>query len=219
MSVLGTIVSGAGLLGIAAPETYRAVVRAKVSPPTVPGPYSIQTEFEVILSEAVLGKTIEKLHLTEDWVTGGFIRPDFATREAFELLKHQIELRAVPNTDLIEMRVQSSDPVQAAKIANTVAETFQTVRADQNRRLQVRDPQAGTNSQVPGKVIQDRMVDIVDLAAVPRKPIRPNRPFCVTAGFFGLLLVLLGIVLEVSDRGIPFTPEGRPKEGTTGESG
>ena len=215
--MLGTIVSGAGLLGLAAPETYRAVVRAKVSPPAFPGSWFIQTEFEVIRSEAVLGKTIEKLHLTEDWVTRGYIRPDFATREAFELLKRQIELRAIPNMSLIEMRVQGSDPVQAAKIANTLAETFQTLRADQNRRLQVKDARASKTSQVPG-LIQDHMVDIVDLAAVPRRPIRPNRPFCVTACFFGFLLVLLGIVLEVSDRCIPFTPSGRRKEEYAGES-
>ena len=68
-------------------------------------------------------------------------------------------------------------------------------------------------------MIQDGIVDIVDLAAVPKKPIRPNRPFCVTACFFGFLLVLLGIVLEVSDRGIPFRPGGWAKEGVTGESG
>ena len=217
--LIGTIVAGAGFLGLAAPETYQAVVRMKVPPPAMPGPYFIQTEFEVIWSEAVLGKTIEKLHLTEDWLTKGFIRRVSARREALELLKRQIQLRVIPNTDLIEMRVESSDPVQAAKIANTVAEIFRSVRADQNRELRIRDRAAITNSQVQEVMIVDPLVNISDVAAVPRKPIRPNRPFCVTAGFFGLLLVVLGIILEVSNRGNPLTPGGGPKEGATVESG
>jgi uncharacterized protein involved in exopolysaccharide biosynthesis len=217
--VLGTIVSGAGLLGLAAPKTYQAVVRTRVSPPAVPGPYFLQTEFEVISSQAVLGKTIEKLKLREDWVTRGLIRADSPPREALDFLKRQIQLRVIPNTDLIEMRVQTSDPVQAAKIANTLAETFQAFRVDETRRVRDADAQAAINSQARGMMIQDRLVDIVDVAAVPRRPIRPNRPFCVTAGFFGLLLVLLGIILEVSNPGMPVTPAGEPKERTTVESG
>ncbi len=215
--LIGSLLFGAGLLGLATPETYRAVVRTKVSPPALPGPYFIQTEFEVILSEAVLGKTIEKLHLTEDWVTRGLLQAHAPTREVVELLKRQIDLRIIRNTDLIEMRAQSRGPVQAAKIANTVAETFQTLRRDQNRRLGDKDRQASANSPVSG-MIRDGVVDIVDLARVPTKPLWPNRPLCATAGFFGFLLVVLGIVLEVSNRRVVFAPMDSPRERATGES-
>src|SRR6185369_9445994 len=98
-------------------------------------PYFIQTEFEIIQSEVVLGKVIESLKLNEEWgkrYNGG---QRFTTTETMAVLKKQIDLRPVRNTSLIEIRVFSEKPAEAALLANKIAETYQAYRLDQRRRL------------------------------------------------------------------------------------
>src|SRR5277367_6591798 len=68
-------------------------------------PYFIQTEFEVIQSELILGKVIDLLNLNVEWGKkyGGGV--PLKTTETMELLKRRMDLRPVRNTKLIEIRV------------------------------------------------------------------------------------------------------------------
>ena len=74
--LLGAALSCAGLFVLTRPNEYRAAARIKVHrdvQPSRPGdpdvydPYFIQIELEVIQSEVVLGKVVEKLDLASKW--------------------------------------------------------------------------------------------------------------------------------------------------------
>jgi capsular exopolysaccharide synthesis family protein len=98
-------------------------------------PYFIQTEFEVIQSEMILGKVIEDLKLNDKWGTkyGGGER--LRTTETMLLLKNRMDLKPVRNTSLIEVKVFSEDKQEAADLANAIAETYQKHRLDVRKQL------------------------------------------------------------------------------------
>ncbi len=98
-------------------------------------PYFIQTEFEVIQSEIILGKVVEDLGLNREWgkkYAGGDV---LKTSETMTLLKGRMDLRPVRNTSLIEIRVFSESRDEAAKLANALAEAYRNHRLDERKRL------------------------------------------------------------------------------------
>ncbi|MGD0259219.1 MAG: von Willebrand factor type A domain-containing protein [Verrucomicrobiota bacterium] len=97
-------------------------------------PYFLQTEFEVMQSEAVLGKVIKELNLNEAWgkKQGG---RTLTTAETMALLKNKLDLRPERNSDLIDVGVKSDQPEEAAQIANAVAEAYKEHRAEQRAQL------------------------------------------------------------------------------------
>lgn len=144
----------------------------------------------MIRSDLVLGKVVEKLDLISEWgkkrAKGDRLKPD----EAIGLLKRKLDLQVVPKTELIEIRVSSDDPAEAAKIANTIAETFRDFRLRQDRVLKAESEKA--NSQ-----LTTYEVEIVDSAIAPRRPIRPNRPLVSTIFLLGILVMGLGVYFSV----------------------
>jgi polysaccharide biosynthesis transport protein len=120
------------------PESYASVARIKVEQTSnattsaVPAhsydPYFVQTEFEVLQSEAVLGQVVDRLQLNSAWgkkySSGGKLK----TAESIALLKGRLDLRPVRNTSLIEIRVFSDDREEAASIANTIADSYRDYR-------------------------------------------------------------------------------------------
>jgi uncharacterized protein involved in exopolysaccharide biosynthesis/Mg-chelatase subunit ChlD len=97
-------------------------------------PYFVQTEFELIQSEAVLGKVIKDLKLNEEWgkKQGG---RTLTTAETIALLKDKLDVRPERNTSLVDIGVKSDQPEEAAKIANAVAEAYKAHRLEQRRQL------------------------------------------------------------------------------------
>ncbi len=98
-------------------------------------PYFIQTEFELIQSELILGKVVEDLDLNREWgkkYAGGDL---LKTPETILMLKGRLDLRPVRNTSLIEIRVFSEKPDEAAKIANTIADVYKKHRLDERKEL------------------------------------------------------------------------------------
>ena len=199
--LVGAVLSSVGIFMVTRPNEYRAIARIKVhrevqfsgaSDPVFSDPYFIQTEFEVIQSELVLGKVVEKLDLASAWGNkrgaGGKLKPV----EAIGLLKHQMDLRPVRNTELIEIGVSGNDPAEAAKLANTIAETFREFRLDQNRLLKVEAEKANWRGTAD-------VVEIIDRATAPAKPIRPDRPLGAAALLFGSLLLVLGVYSATQD--------------------
>jgi succinoglycan biosynthesis transport protein ExoP len=98
-------------------------------------PYFIQTEFELIQSEGILGKVIEDLDLNKEWGKKYANGDRLKTSETLVLLKGRIDLRPVRNTSLIEIRVYSEKADEAARIANAVAEAYRAHRLEQRKQL------------------------------------------------------------------------------------
>jgi uncharacterized protein involved in exopolysaccharide biosynthesis/beta-lactamase regulating signal transducer with metallopeptidase domain len=143
---VGILLLGAGCFLMLGPRTYCSTVRVKIEhryavpSPAINGersgffsdPYFIQTEFEVIQSEVILGKVIEDLDLDKHWSrTFGRVlkRP-----ESVELLKRQMDIRPVRNTSIIELRIYDENPTRAAEIANKIADTYRDWRTQQGSR-------------------------------------------------------------------------------------
>ncbi len=96
--------------------------------------YFVPTTLETIRSEAVLGKVVDSLKLDEAWAKnqgGGKL----TKADAIVLLKKRLVLKPVQNTKLIEIGATSSQPDEAAKIANAVAEAYRDDRLASRQQL------------------------------------------------------------------------------------
>ena len=98
-------------------------------------PYFIQTEFELIQSEVILGKVIDDLDLNKEWGKKFANGERLKTTETIAMLKSRIDLRPVRNTSLIAITVYSDKADEASKIANVVAESYKTHRQEQRMQL------------------------------------------------------------------------------------
>ena len=97
-------------------------------------PYFVQTEFEAIKSETVLTNVVTALDLQNKWGTNRSGGKPLKTSDALELLRSRIELKPVKNTMFTEIMGKSSDPKEAAAIANAVAEAYQQHRLAEIKR-------------------------------------------------------------------------------------
>ncbi len=148
LAVFLLVVITATLVTFILPESYSSVARIKIErdqtdistmvergTPTGYDPYFIQTEFELIQSEVILGKVIDTLDLNKEWGkkynNGERLKPS----ETLGLLKGRIDLRPVRNTSLIEIRVYSEKAEEASRIANAVAEAYKEHRSKQRQEL------------------------------------------------------------------------------------
>lgn len=147
LAVFFLVVLTATLVTFILPESYSSMARIRVERdiadiqglserqylPMTYDPYFIQTEFEVIQSEVILGKVVDDLNLCQEWANkyGGGDR--LKRSDATDILKHSMELRPVRNTSIIEIRYFSDKPEEAAKIANQIAQTYRAHRLEQLR--------------------------------------------------------------------------------------
>ena len=167
-----------GVVTFLQPVLYSSTARINLEAPGAnAGDYNsafVQTQFERLRSRHVLYQAIERLHLGDKWGQRyGAANGTLATPEAFDLLVKRMSLRQAQNTSLIEIRVYSEDPREAAQIANTVAEAYQETIA-------------------VGKEIK---VEIADMAEPARRPVRPNIPLNLAGGVVLGLLVGMGWAL------------------------
>jgi capsular exopolysaccharide synthesis family protein len=166
LAVFLLVVITATLVTFILPESYSSVAQIKVErdgsdisnlmgqqSPLSYDPYFIQTEFEVIQSEVVLGPVIQQLKLNEEWGKRYNGSQKFTTTETMALLKRQIDLRPVRNTSLIQIRVYSEKPEEASALANEIAKTYQAYRLEQRRKF----------SQEGIKSLEDRFNEYEDL--------------------------------------------------------
>ena len=148
LAVFLLVVITATLVTFILPESYSSVARIKIErdqsdissmvergATAAYDPYFIQTEFELIQSEVILGKVIDALDLNKEWGNkynnGEHLKPS----ETLALLKRRIDLRPVRNTSLIEIRVYSEKAEEASKIANAVADAYKDHRLKQRQQL------------------------------------------------------------------------------------
>jgi polysaccharide biosynthesis transport protein len=149
LAVFLLVVITATLVTFILPESYSSTARIKIErdQSDIPSldqlhtiglsydPYFIQTEFELIQSEVILGKVVDNLNLIQEWgkkYAGG---ERLKTQEAIALLKSKMDLRPVRNTSLIEIRVFSEKPEEAAKIANEIADVYRKHRQTHRQEL------------------------------------------------------------------------------------
>ena len=132
-------------------------------------PYFLQTQLEVIQSQAVLDKVIEELDLNQAWGRKYADGSPLKTSETLALLKARLDLRPVRNTSLIEIRVFSDDPNEAAKLANSVADNYRQYRANISP------------------------AELVDKAVPGVRPVRPNKPLNIALGVASGLLLGLAV--------------------------
>ena len=148
LAVFLLVVITATLVTFILPESYSSTARIKVerdqsditfSDPTMRGmgydPFFIQTEFETILSERVLGKVIQDLNLDEEWGKKYNNGQRFRTSDTLAMLKNQVNLQPVRNTSFLEIRVFRENPEEAKTMANAIAQAYQNYRREQRREL------------------------------------------------------------------------------------
>jgi polysaccharide biosynthesis transport protein len=133
------------------PEAYQSTVRIQVEKdsPDVTAltervgyvqpydPYWIQTEFEKIQSKTVLYKVIENLNLNQVWARKYKDSGTLPLDVTFMILKSMLDVRQSRNTSLIEIRVTSEKPVEAAQVANEIAKVYGETR--RLKRLEITD--------------------------------------------------------------------------------
>lgn len=140
--IAGVVLCGAGLWVLSRLAQYQASVQISLNPGGNDAglmsydPYFIQIEFEIIQSDVVLGKVVEALNLNIIWGQKYGGGGQFKSAETMGLLKRRMNLRQSDNRRLIEISVTSEDPVEAAKIANAIAEAYDDFRVKQ-LKLQV----------------------------------------------------------------------------------
>jgi uncharacterized protein involved in exopolysaccharide biosynthesis len=185
-AVFALVLGSSILLAFLAPEQYSSTARIKVERTatdvtpqgdqrSVVGsydPYFIQSQFELIQSESVLGRVARNLNLAESWGKRS-ASGTLSEADTIRLLKERIDLRPVRNTALIEVRVYSKSAREASNIANVLAETYRDLRSEQRQ------------SAVAAEAPRARLVEIVDSAVPGLRPVRPNKPFTVFLGLFG----------------------------------
>lgn len=90
-------------------------------------PYWIQTQFEKLTSKMLLHQVITNLDLSRKWgekYKEGELRLD----TTYGLLKRATSVNQSRNTSLIEIKVDNDDPIEAAVIANKIAEVYRDSR-------------------------------------------------------------------------------------------
>lgn len=122
------------------PQSYSSTATIEINPDVTESPlmttpsylpydaYFIQTEFQKMQSEKVLGRVITALDLNKKWgdrYNGGV---PFKTEDTMELLKQHISLSPERNTKLIDITVYSEDKQEAADIANAIAQAYADYR-------------------------------------------------------------------------------------------
>ncbi len=108
--------------GISAPKTDVAY-----------DPYFIQTEFEIIRSELVLGMVINDLKLHSEW--SNRYHRQLKRAECLAILKRQIEIKPFRSTSIIEITAFGPKPEEAAQIANAIAEAYRNYRFERRTEL------------------------------------------------------------------------------------
>ncbi len=178
--VFGLVFAAAVFITSILPESFMSTARVKLTPNPTESvqttgtqspsrtyePYLIQTECEVLQSEAILGSVIKNLHLDEEWGRriGGGHAVELA--ETISLLKSRMQVRPLRNASLISISVYADHAEEAARIANEIVKTYK----DRDNLGPFR-------------------VEVVDQAMPALRPIRPNKPLNIALGaLFGLML-------------------------------
>ena len=149
-------------------------------------PYFVQTEFEAIQSERVLGKVVDDLKLDQAWAKKGTPGGKLKREDAISQLKKKLDLHPVKNTSLIEIKAKGEKPEEAAKIANTVVKEYKDLRQKQwNERTRAGVQALEARFQEQEQKVREaqakveklgKELEIVDATAAPAATLSTNAP-------------------------------------------
>jgi len=92
------------------------------------------TQFKILQEKGILYPVIDRLDLATKWANGG---PPIAKEQAYNRLLGMMDMKEVRLTDLIDIGIWSTDPKEAADIANSIAIAYSDRRiADQNKMVE-----------------------------------------------------------------------------------
>ena len=95
-------------------------------------PQLAPTVFQIIQRTGILYPVIEDLKLQDKWAKGG-VRPTL--EQAYYRLRSKLDVDEVRNTDLLQISVLSTDPKEAADIANKIVSVYQDKRVEEEKEL------------------------------------------------------------------------------------
>lgn len=148
----GLLLCGIGLRLLLGPAQYQATVRIRAlqdyseienywhcHPEKRPAfSYDVYVPAAVIenlQSDAVLGKVVTNLNLNVAWAKAHAGRAELSLPDAVCLLRHCVKIRSEFKTDNYEIGVTRTNPAEAAKIANAIAEAYRAFRIERWRQL------------------------------------------------------------------------------------
>ncbi len=170
LAVFLFIALAATVVTVLLPETYVGIARvslAGVTPQTY-NPYFAQSESDLVRSTYVLKQVVASLDLSKRWSKKLQQGETLTDTKTAALMHDMVEVHAVPNANLLEIRFYADSPADAAEIANKIAETYRAFP-------------------------QGHCGEILDRATPQSQPIRPNRPLNIFIG--GLVGVVLGLLV------------------------
>lgn len=104
---------------------------------------TIQSEIEVISSRSLAGRVIDQNHLMEDaafnpalhpahWWNFGHARPasEVQRNQVIDSFLQRLAVRSAGRSRVIDISFSANDPVQAAKIANSIADLYLTAQLE-----------------------------------------------------------------------------------------
>src|SRR5215467_3542660 len=144
LAVFILVVITATLVTFVLQETYAGTARIRVEhnvsdidpvgvrqyQPNMYDAYFIQTEFEVMQSEVILGRVVTNLDLNVKWGDKFHNGTPLKTTESLDMLRKRISLNPIRNTILIEIKVYSDNAKEAAELANAIAEAYRDHRQE-----------------------------------------------------------------------------------------
>jgi uncharacterized protein involved in exopolysaccharide biosynthesis len=148
----GLALAGAGLWLLLSPAQYAATARIHIkgdvsdigiSPANGLFPYGvtaydsyfIQTTFEIIQSQLVLGIVVTNLNLNKVWGDKYFNGARLETTQSIKIIKGRMRLAPVRNMELIAIRFCSDDSNEAALVANAIASAYRDYRVNLRREI------------------------------------------------------------------------------------
>jgi capsular polysaccharide biosynthesis protein len=201
---LSAVLLTTGLIQFIITPTFESVARISIQPEPSSLPSTsqadgkmdisnvpwFQTEVERLQSRMVLYQVITNLNLNRTWGEK-FKEGELSTDLTYALLKRQIHLRPARGTALLEIRVRSDDPMEAAAIANAIAAAYRTLRTS-------------------SPLVKSSAVEMIDRAEPDLRPVKPNPLMKILvpaagllAGILGLILLMLAVMTKVGARKSP----------------
>lgn len=190
--ILGLLLCALGIRVLLSPALYRASARIEVRHTSAPGvydPWFIQTEFELIQSDIILSNAIERLNLVAN-ADGKKV----GVGEPLLLLRKRLILRSF-GEDVLEISVIDKSPERAARIANSIAETYLEFLTEQHRKLLDYIAKSKTFTGGDDAVSGGDTVRIVAAAVPPKSAIAPSFSLGVGALLCGLATSIAGCCL------------------------
>jgi polysaccharide biosynthesis transport protein len=139
------VVLTAAIITFLTPKEYMSFVTIQVEPAmtqvqtsenTAPtqadDPKFTDTQLEIITGKDILYPVIQRLDLQKNWSGNGVTLP---LESVYGKLRGMIQPREIRNTNLIQVSVYSTDPQEAALIANTVAQEYLSQRVSERQAI------------------------------------------------------------------------------------